>query len=116
MKKLTVNQKVDMLSSDVKEQIKNRIGQGDSITSVCEELKLEYAVVQQFCWREGSLPWRGAKKYIAHRLRKFRQATKQATREQLAREIKEQVDYIYYAAKELAAQKERAKRSLEPGD
>ena len=116
MRKLTVNQKVDMLSRDTKEQIKNRIGQGDSIGSICDRLKLEYAVVQQFCWREGKLPWRGAKSYIARRLRKFKHATQQAVREQLAQEIGEQVDYIYYAAKELALQREKAKKSLEPGD
>ena len=116
MKKPTVNQKVDMLSRDTKEQIRSRIGLGDSINSICERLKLEYAVVQTFCWREGILPWRGAKSYITRRLKKFKKATKEATREQLAREIGEQVDYIYYAAKELAAQKEKAKKSLGPGD
>ena len=116
MTKLTVNQKVDMLSRDTKEQIRSKIGRGESIGSICEDLSQEYAVVQGFCWREGILPWRGAKSYITRRLKRFTQASKQATREQLAREIGEQVDYIYYAAKELAAQKDKAKRLLEPGD
>ena len=116
MKNPNVNQKVDMLSSDAKGQIRKMIGRGDSINSICGLLKLEYAVVQRFCWREGILPWTGAMKYITHRLNRLKHTGRQVERELLVQEIKEQVDYIYYAARELTRQKEKAKRSLELGD
>ena len=114
--KKTVNQKVDELGDHTKEQIRDKIGRGESIRSICEDLHQEYAVVARFCWREGILPWRGAKRYITLRLNRLKQLRRQTDREQLAEEIREQVDYIYYAARQLTLQKEKAKRSLELSD
>jgi len=111
--KKTINQKVDQLSSSTRKRIRARIARGESISSICGALGQEYAVVARFCWREGILPWQGAKRYITLRVNRLKQARRQTDREQLAREIQEQVDYIYYAAKELTLQKEKAKKSLE---
>ena len=113
MQRLTASQKANTLSRETKEQIRNRIAKGDSISSICRDLKQEYTIVQAFCWREGILPWTGAKRYITGRLNRLAQARRQSDRQQLADEIKEKVDYIYYAAKELTRQKEKAKKSLE---
>lgn len=113
MAKKTIKQKVDQLASNARRKIRERIARGQSISRICEDLGLEYAVVAGFCWREGILPWQGAKKYITLRLNRLKQATRQPDREQLAREIQEQVDYIYYAARQLTIQKEKAKKSLE---
>jgi len=112
----TLNQKVDVLPNGTKEQIRGKIGRGESISGISEGLGQEYVVVQSFCWREGILPWTGAKNYVTRRLNRLRQTRRQSDREQLVNEIKEKVDYIYYAAKELTRQKEKAKKSLEPGD
>ena len=116
MAKKTVNQKVDALADDTREQIRDKIGRGESISSISEELDQEYGVVARFCWREGILPWGGAKKYITLRLNKLKQARRQTDRELLAQEIREQVDYLYYVARQLALQKEKAKKSLEISD
>lgn len=115
MAKKTVDQRVDELAHDTKERIREKIGRGQSISRICEDLDHDYGIVARFCWREGILPWGGAKRYITLRLNKLKQATRQTEREKLAEEIREQVDYIYYAARQLTLQKERAKRSLEPG-
>jgi len=114
--KKTINQKVDQLASNTRKRIRDRIARGESISSICEALSQDYAVVARFCWREGILPWQGAKRYITLRVNRLKQARRQTDREQLAREIQEQVDYIYYAARELTLQKERAKKSLEISD
>lgn len=113
MAKKTLNQKVDALPNDTKEQIRGKIGRGESISSISDDLGQEYAVVQTFCWREGILPWTGAKNYVTRRLNRLGQTRRQSDREQLVNEIREKVDYIYYAAKELTRQKEKVKKSLE---
>lgn len=115
MKKPTVNQKVDMLPSTIQDQIRDAIGKGESIRSISDETGEEYAVIQSFCWREGILSLTGAKNYATRRLNRLVAARRQDDREQLVEEIKEKVNYIYYAARELTRQKEKAKKSLELG-
>ena len=112
MVKVTVNEKVKAIPETKKEQIRELIRTGKSIVDICDKLKLDYPVVQTFLWEEGTLPWQGAKKIITLRLRRLRGATKQEDRELLAEEIREQVDYLYYAAKHLSSQLEKVKRSL----
>ena len=112
MAKMTVNEKIKAIPESKKERIRELIGSGKSIMDISERLKLEYPVVQTFLWQEGTLPWQGAKKIITLRLQRVKNATKQEAREQLAEDIKEQVDYLYYAAKQLSSQLQKVKRAL----
>ena len=115
MKKPTVNQKVEMLSDTVQEQIRDAIRKGESIRSISDQTGEEYAVVQSFCWREGILSLTGAKVYATLRLNKLVGARRQEDREKLVEEIKEKVNYIYDVARELTRQKEKVKKALELG-
>jgi hypothetical protein len=114
MAKVTVNEKVKVLPEPTKEKIRELIGTGKSIVDICDKLKLDYPVVQTFLWEEGTLPWQGAKRIIAIRLRQLTGATKREDRERLTGEIHEQVDYLYYAAKHLSDQLEKVRSSLKP--
>ena len=74
---------------------------GASITDMAGRLGLDYKVIQTYLWQSGTLPWQGAKSIITRRLRSVKSARKQADRDRLVEDTKEQVDYSYYAAKEL---------------
>ena len=112
MARITISEKVQAIPEPKKQQIRELIGAGKSIVDICERLKLDYPVVQTFLWQEGTLPWQGAKRIITLRLRQLRRATKREDRERLVDEIREQVDYLYYAARHLSSQLEKVKRSL----
>jgi len=114
MAKVTVNDKVKAIPEPKKERIRELIGTGKSIVDICNKLKLDYLVVQTFLWEEGTLPWQGAKRIVAIRLRQLKGATKREDRERLTGEIREQVDYLYYAAKHLSNQLEKVRSSLRP--
>jgi len=114
MAKATINERARAMPEPKKRQIRELISHGKSIVDICSRLKLDYAVVQTFLWEEGSLPWQGAKKIISLRLRQLRSATKREERERLTDEVRQQVDYLYYAAKRLSGQIETIKKSLKP--
>ena len=112
MVKVTINKKAKGIPEPKKQQIRELISTGKSIVSICGKLKLDYPVVQTFLWEEGTLPWQGAKRIISLRLRQLRGATKREDRERLTNEVREQVDYLYYAAKHLSSQIEIIRKSL----
>jgi len=112
MAKLTINEKARAIPEPKKRQISDFISTGKSIVDICKKLNLDYSVVQTFLWQEGTLPWQGAKTIITRRLQKSINATKREDRERLADEISVQVDYLYYAAKQLSSQLEKVKKSL----
>jgi|SRR4030042_393846 len=114
MVKKTVNERAREIPESKKRQISGLIGRGESIVEICQRLNLDYSVVQAFLWQEGTLPWQGAKTIITRRLKKSVTARRQENRERLADEIREQVDYLYYAAKQLSSQLGKVKRSLKP--
>jgi hypothetical protein len=114
MANITASEKVKAIPEPKKEQIRELIGTGKSIVDICKKLKLDYLIVQTFLWQEGTLPWQGAKTIITRRLKKSISATKRVDRERMADEISVQVDYLYYAAKQLSSQLEKVKRSLKP--
>lgn len=111
MAKTTASDKVKAIPESKKDKIRELIGTGKSIVDICEKLKLEYNVVWTFLDQDGRLPWQGAKTIITHRLKETINATKRADRERLAKEIGNQVDYLYYSAKRLSKLSEKAKKS-----
>ena len=72
-------------------------------------LGLDYKVIQTYLWQSGTLPWQGAKSIITRRLRSVKSARKQADRDRLVEDTKEQVDYLCYAAKELQTRWDKVK-------
>ena len=73
------------------------------------KLGLDYKVIQTYLWQSGTLPWQGVKSIITRRLRSVKSSRKQADRDRLVEDIKEQVDYLYYAAKELQTRWDKVK-------
>jgi hypothetical protein len=112
MAKKTITQQAEALSDEVKEKFSQMARDGNSITDIAEKFKQPYAVVQTCLWQSGTLPWLGAKIIITRRLRSLSTARRQGDRDRLVSEIDEQVDYLYYAARQLAAQMERVKKLL----
>jgi len=73
---------------------------------------MDYGVVQTCLWQSGTPPWQGAKTIIARSLASLRNATKRQSRDELINDIEERVDYLYFAARQLAAQMDKVKRSI----
>ena len=101
MARVTVNDMVNALSDDVRQELIDAAIAGKSITEMSRSLNVEYHVVQRLLWQSGTLPWQGAKVIISRRLRSLRAAARRDDRDRLVREVEEQVDYLYYAARQL---------------
>ncbi len=114
MARITLRDKAANLSEATRDELINAASNGESITSMAERLGVEYDVVQTLLWDEGTLPWQGAKSIISRRLRSLKGAARRADRERLADELQEQVNYLYYAAKNLKKQLDNVKASIEP--
>lgn len=97
----TIKDIVAALPDDTKNRLSRRARDGESITAISGDEELDYAVVQTHLWESGTLPWQGAKTVITRRLKTLRAASKRQDRDQLVDDVAQQVDYLYYAAREL---------------
>ena len=113
MAKITVNDRVNALSDEVRQELIDGAIAGKSITEMSTRFNVEYHVVQRLLWQSGTLPWRGAKTIISKRLVSLRAATKRDDRDRLVGELAEQVDYLYYAARHLQDQFDKVKKLVE---
>ncbi len=112
MAKRSVQSRVARLSKARKNQISRMAMSGRSIVEIAEKYNLDYGVVQTVLWEQGTLSLQGSKSLISRRLRSLRAATRQQDRAALVRDVQVQVDYIYYAAKRLQAQREKVRKSV----
>ncbi len=111
---LTLRGKVAELGKAKQDELIGAASNGETITSMSKRLGVDYYVVQTLLWDAGTLPWQGAKSIISRRLKSLKSATRRADRERLAEDLQEQVDYLYYAAKNLKKQLDNVKASIEP--
>jgi len=90
-------------SNKQKQKIEHMIMKGEKMENIAKEIggNCTWQDIQSYCWESGAMSWRGSKKMISNRLKKFKTATTQANREQLANEIEESVSYLYYCAKQM---------------
>lgn len=114
MAKLTLRNRVDNLEKSKQDELIDAASNGETITSMSKRLGVDYDVVQTLLWDAGTLPWQGAKRIISLRLRSLRTATRGPDRERLVEELGEQVNYLYYAAKNLKKQLDNVKASIQP--
>ena len=86
-----------------KQKIEHMITKGDKMESIAREIggNCNWQDIQEFCWETGAMSWRGSKKMISNRLKRFKTATTQADREKLSVEIGASVHYLYYCAKQM---------------
>ncbi|NQT84229.1 hypothetical protein HQ563_14470 [bacterium] len=86
-----------------KDKIQYMITKGEKMHTIAREVggTCTWQDIQEFCWATGAMSWQGSKTMISNRLKRFKTATKQPEREQLAREIDQSVSYLYYCAKEM---------------
>ena len=79
------------------------ITKGEKMETIAKAIggKCTWKDIQRFCWQTGYMSWRGSKKMISNRLKRFETAGKQAERKELAKEIDESVSYLYYCTKEM---------------
>ena len=108
----TINDQAAALSNELKTQLIQLARDGKSIGYIAKTHGLDYAVVQTYLWQSGNLPWRGAKTIITRRLKALKNATRRQERDHLIADIEEQVDYLYYAARQLIAQIDKVKKSI----
>ena len=113
MARFTLREKVAKLPNVKRDELISAASYGESITSMSERLGVEYEVVQTLLWDEGTLPWQGAKSIISRRLRSLKGASRRADCERLADELQEQVNYLYYAAKNLKQQLDKVKALID---
>lgn len=113
MAKTTVNDKIKALSDDIKQELIDGAVAGKSIIEMSRKFSVKYSVVQTLLWQSGTLPWQGSKVIISRRLRSLRAATKRPDRDRLVGELKEQVDYLYTAARRLQRQLDKVKNVVE---
>ena len=90
-------------SEKQKTKITHMITKGEKMDAIAKAVggKCTWQDIQQFCWETGYMSWQGSKKMISNRLRRFANATSQAEKKNLAKEIDESVSYLYYCAKEM---------------
>ena len=110
MEKQSVQSRVANLSKTQTTRISKMAMSGSSIGEIAKRYKLDYAVVQSVLWEEDTLPWQGAKSLITRRLRSLGEAGRTEDRAALIKDIKTQVDYLYYAARRLQAERDRIRR------
>ena len=113
MAKTTINDKVNGLSDELRQELIDGAMAGESITAMSKRLNVEYSVAQRLLWQSGTLPWQGAKTIIGRRLRSLRAAGRRPDRDRLVDELAEQVDYIHYAARNLQNQLAKVKTLVE---
>jgi hypothetical protein len=114
MARITLRDQAANLPAKTRDELIESASNGESITSMVERLGVGYDVVQTLLWDEGTLPWQGAKSVISRRLKSLRAASRRADRDRLADELGEQVDYLYYAARNLKAQLDKVKALIDP--
>ncbi len=112
MAKRSVQSRVASLPKAQKTRISRMALSGRSIVEIAERHKLDFGVVQAVLWEQGTLTLQGSKSLISRRLRSLRAATRQEDRAALVRDVQAQVDYIYYAAKRLQAQREKVRKTV----
>jgi len=83
--KSPINDKVNALSSDVRQKLIDGAVAGESITEMSKRLGVEFMVAQRWLWRSRTLPWQGAKNIITRRLRSLRTARRQTDRDRLVK-------------------------------
>ena len=110
MAQRSVQSRIASLSTQQRKRISKMAVSGSSIGEIAKRYQLDYGVVQSVLWEEGTLPWQGAKSLITRRLRSLGGAGKTKDRAALIKDIQEQVDYIYYAARRLQAQRDSVKK------
>jgi len=108
----TTASKGSALSKAQKTRIVEMARSGKSIVEISKKSGLDYPVVQTCLWQAGTLPWQGAKTVISRRLRSLRSATRRERRDALVEEVAQQVNYLYYAARQLQSRLEKVKRTV----
>lgn len=112
MAKASVHDTVAELPKSQREQMSQMALAGRSIVEIAKKYKLDYGVVRTVLWQQGTLSWQGSKTIITSRLRALRTAGRRDRRAELAKDIKEEVDYLYYAARQLQTQLDKVKKSI----
>ncbi len=112
MAKKNVRNKLASMPSAQKKRISRMAQDGRSIVEIADKHKLDYGIVQAVLWQQGTLSLQGSKSLISRRLRSLKTATRQDERARLVEDVQAQVDYIYYAARQLQAQRDRIRKTI----
>ncbi len=112
MVRATVREKVAALPEGRKRRISQMAREGASIVEIARRYKLDWGVVRALLWEQGVRPWRGSKTIITLRLRSLGTAGRQERRAELIKDVQQEVDYLYYAARRLQTQLDRAKKTI----
>jgi len=102
-----------VITSSDRTRIEKLAKEGKTIHEIRERLSDRYAyeLIQAYMWEANCITLQGAKKAVSIRLRKILNARREPERERLANEIREFVDYIYYAGKDTQEKLEKARKA-----
>ena len=82
--------------------------EGKTISEISKELNVDYWEV----WNHVDRSWQGTKWVITNRLKKLAKEKDQSTREQLADEVAECINYLYTQGRSMGKQIDQARKTL----
>jgi hypothetical protein len=85
------------------QKIANLINKGEKFQVIAKKIGRgsTWQDIQAFSWQSGNNSWQGSKKMISSRLKRLATAGTRAEREQITKEIKGRVDYLYNCARDM---------------
>lgn len=82
--------------------------EGKNAVEISKELGIDYWDV----WKYVPRTWRGTKQMITRRINRLVNENSPSARKQLASEVKEYIDYLYYGGMRLGRTVDRARKAL----
>ena len=86
---------------------------GRMISTIARELRVDYGDVWTFLSSVDAYSWLGAKRIVTNRLNAMVKSSRSSTRQELADQAYDMVEYLYYAAKTLGDQVHKIKEVLD---
>lgn len=96
------------MSESIRDRARRMAREGKTIVQISEELGIPY----WDAWGYVPGSWQGTKKKMTNRINKLINEKNRSVREQLAFEVKEYVDSLYYPGKNLSRMVDRIRKTL----
>ena len=96
------------MSESIRDIARRMAREGKTVSQISEELGIDYGDA----WGYVPGSWQGTKKMITNRINKLINEKNRSVREQLAFEVQEYVDSLYYSGKNLSQMVDRIRKTL----
>ena len=96
------------MQESIKDRAQRMASEGRTAVEISQELGIDYWEV----WSYVPGTWRGTKQMITRRINRLVNEDDPSTRKELAREVKEYIDYLYKGGMRLGRIVDRARKTL----